>query len=153
MTIMDEKTADIHLITRNVSATSTICPYSTCPSKRPMAYSSTPQSRKRSCSGCSQKASTTPAPPGAPQVLSSCFRLLDDALSGTAMERPAHSHDADRNIQAHKLVLKEVKASRQSSHLSRRDKKALERELKPMEDDVKGVLKDLKREKARIRGG
>ena len=86
-------------------------------------------------------------------MLSACFILLDDALSGTAMERPANSHDAERNIQALKLVLKEVKAFRQSSHLSRGDTKALERELKPMEYDVKGVLKDLKREKARICGG
>ena len=76
--------------------------------------------------------------------------LLNNALSGTAMEKPASKDDAKANIKALKIVLREVKTLRQSTHLSKEQKKALERELRPMEDEVKGVLKDLKREESRI---
>jgi hypothetical protein len=154
MTSTDEKHSNVHLVTRylsTASATSTICPSSTCPSKRPMSYSSTPQSRKRSCGGCCQKSSTSAAAAlTAPQVLSTSFMLLNNALSGTAMEKPASRDDAEANIQAFKTVLREVKRLRQGCHLSCKEKKTLERELRPMEDEVKGVLKDLKREESRI---
>lgn len=153
MTRTDEKHNSVHLVTRylsTASTTSTICPSSTCPSKRPMAYSSTPQSRKHSCGGCSQKSSTAAAVLTAPQVLSTSFMLLNNALSGTAMEKPASKDDAKANIEALKIVLREVKTLRQSTHLSKEQKKTLERELRPMEDEVKGVLKDLKREESRI---
>ena len=76
--------------------------------------------------------------------------LLNNALSGTAMEKPASRDDAKANVQAFKLVLREVKMLRQGCHLSRGEKNTLERELRPMEDEVKGVLKDLKREESRI---
>jgi septal ring factor EnvC (AmiA/AmiB activator) len=76
--------------------------------------------------------------------------LLNNALSGTAMEKPASRDDAEANIQAFKTVLREVKRLRQGCHLSCKEKKTLERELRPMEDEVKGVLKDLKREESRI---
>lgn len=150
MTTMDEKKGDIEFITRNVSATSSTCPLSTCPSKLPKAYYVTPQSRTRSCGGCCGKTSATAAPPTAPQVLSTSFMLLSDALSGPAMQKPTSRADAKTNIQALKLVLREVKALRRGCHLSCQEKKALKRELRPMEDDVKGVLEDLKREKCRM---
>jgi septal ring factor EnvC (AmiA/AmiB activator) len=76
--------------------------------------------------------------------------LLNNALSGTAMEKPASRDDAEANIQAFKTVLREVERLRQGCHLSCKEKKTLERELRPMEDEVKGVLKDLKREESRI---
>lgn len=79
--------------------------------------------------------------------------LLDDILSGTAMERPANCDDAKRNMQALKDVLGEVKELRYASHLSSGDRTMLKRELKSMEDDVKGALHDLKRERTRIRRG
>jgi hypothetical protein len=79
--------------------------------------------------------------------------LLDDALNGTAMRRPASCDDAKRNIQALKSVLGEVKVLRQSSHLSKADRTMLKQELKVVEDDVKCVLDDLKREKTRIGRG
>jgi hypothetical protein len=142
---VDEKT-EVQLVTRNKSNPS--CPEKDCPSKLPMAYSAHPQSRKRSCSGCSQQTSTVAL--SSKQALSTSIMLLNEALSSSAMHKPKTKDEAKTNILALKDVLGEVKGLRRDCHLSRQEKKALKKGVRPLEDDVRGVLGDLKREKCRM---
>jgi hypothetical protein len=125
----------------------TRCPEKDCPSKLPMAYSAHPQSRRRFCSGCSRQ---TPATLSSQQALSTSIMLLNEALSSSAMHKPTTKDEAKTNVLALKNVLREVKGMRRGCHFSCQEKKALKKELGPLEDDVRGVLGDLKREKCRM---
>ena len=76
--------------------------------------------------------------------------LLDDALDRSTMRKPTCKDEAKQNIQSLKVVLEEVKALRRGSHLSCEETKSLKRDMCPMEDEVKGVLKNLKKESCRL---
>jgi hypothetical protein len=142
---VDEKN-EVQLVTRNMSNSG--CPEKNCPSRLPMAYSVHPQSRKRSCSGCSQQTSAVAM--SSKQALSMSIMLLNEALSSSAMHKPKTKGEAKINILALKDVLGEVKGLRRDCHLSCQEKEALKKGLRPLEDDLRGVLGDLKREKCRM---
>lgn len=135
---------DIEIVTHMSNSS---CPEKNCPSKLPMAYSPhAERARDRSCGGCRGQTSVKLS---VQQTLSTSIMLLNDALTDST-HRPANKVEAKNNIQVLKNVLREVKGLRRGSHLSCHDKKALKRELRPTEDDVKGVLGDLKREMGRM---